>query len=153
MQLTPITVDGRTLTSSPCDSKSSTLSRYMQNETYSKVEVLLDTYTQTMRLNLYAFDGTPVNAMWQHSTTPLMLPTTTLTPTATTSSKPPMNSSPSSSPPPPASQKVRRALGLDKSGPSRRVAEHLAKKNYNANNWLWIGLGLSGFGGALIFLC
>ncbi len=47
-----------------------------------KYEVLIDKYSNTKRLNLYAFDGAPLNAMFLAYMPPQMLPTETLNPTS-----------------------------------------------------------------------
>lgn len=64
-----------------------------------KWAVYKDPYTHLQRLDLYGFDGTPMNPMFQAYKPPQMLPTTTLNPTATAAA-------------PAATAKVKRWLGL-----------------------------------------
>ncbi|EAS29422.1 protein ROT1 [Coccidioides immitis RS] len=80
--LTPFAVDGRQLISSPCKSEGSMYFRFNQTEVFKRYEVLTDPFHNVKRLNLYQFDGTPMNPMFLVFDPPQMLPTETLNPTA-----------------------------------------------------------------------
>lgn len=82
--LTPIEVDGRQLLSEPCvDKGTSTYSRYNQTETFKSFAVSIDPYHGQYKLQLYQFDGAPVQPLYLAYRPPMMLPTETLNPTAT----------------------------------------------------------------------
>lgn len=85
--LTPITVDGRQILSQPCIGDTTTLTRWNQSELFSKYEVVRDLYNGRMRLNLWQWDGTPMNPMWLAYSPPQMLPTVTLNPTTSATRK------------------------------------------------------------------
>ncbi|CCF60301.1 hypothetical protein KAFR_0J02370 [Kazachstania africana CBS 2517] len=86
--LTPITVDGRQLYSSPCDDDGvSTYTRYNQTETFKSFAMYLDSYHGIYRLDLYQFDGSPMQPLYLAYQPPMMLPTETLNPTETSSSE------------------------------------------------------------------
>lgn len=78
LALTPIAIDGRQILSRPCIDSTTSLTRWNQSELFLRFEVLKDMYNGRMRLNLWQWDGTPVNPMWLAYNTPKMLPTTTL---------------------------------------------------------------------------
>ncbi|TVY80345.1 Protein rot1, partial [Lachnellula suecica] len=80
---TPFSVDGRQLQSAPCTADTATFSRYNQTELMAKWQVYIDPYTKMTRLDLYQFDGTPMNPMFLAYSPPVMLPTVTMNPTAT----------------------------------------------------------------------
>ncbi|RAL66303.1 hypothetical protein DID88_005973 [Monilinia fructigena] len=80
--LSPFSVDGRQLESAPCAASHATYTRYNQSETMQKYQVYTDPYTKLTRLDLYQFDGTPVNPMFLAYSPALMLPTETLNPTS-----------------------------------------------------------------------
>lgn len=102
--LTPFGVDGRQLISDPCSSATAVYTRYIQQElfqvrlsrsnkqcdeilmiyvTWKKYEVVTDKFSNTQRLNLFAFDGAPLNPMYLAYKPPQMLPTQPLNPTST----------------------------------------------------------------------
>lgn len=81
--MTPIEVDGRQLLSQPCnDGGVSVYSRYSQVELFKEYELLIDPYHGRYRLNLYEWDGTPVQPLYLAYRPPMMLPTETLNPTS-----------------------------------------------------------------------
>lgn len=141
LNLVPIAIDGRSLTSNPCistEKKRATLSRYAQNETMSKVEVGIDDYSQTMRLDLYGFDGTPLNPMWLVSQTPRMLPTTTLAVSSSTATA--------------ASNKIKRTLSSGRETIVRTVSDPKARATWaDPNLWFWSGASMIGAGSILMF--
>ncbi|EPS39049.1 hypothetical protein H072_7183 [Dactylellina haptotyla CBS 200.50] len=93
MVLFPYESDGRKLWSDPCNSKTSIYTRYNQTELYRSWEIVLDDYRGQYRLNLFKFDGAPMNPLYLTYNPPQMLPTTTInpiqsaTPTSTTAAK------------------------------------------------------------------
>lgn len=86
LSLTPFEVDGRQLFSDPCTGDTATYTRYNQSETMAKWQVYTDPYTKLTRLDLYQFDGSPLNPLFLAYSPPQMLPTVTMNPTSTASS-------------------------------------------------------------------
>lgn len=79
--LTPFGDDGRILSSDPCGQGStSSYDTYVQTETFKQFEVLIDNYHGRYRLNLYEWDGTPMQPLWLTYKPPQMLPTMTMNP-------------------------------------------------------------------------
>ena len=138
LQLTPIAGDGRQLLSEPCLYKASILSHYDQPETFSKYEVIMDGYQQRMRLNLYQWDGTPMNPMWLAYSPPSMLPTTTLSVTEKTATP----------------ESVKRAAEEFR---ARRVVTStplfkVRNKSYVTSQiLLWLGLSFTAAGSVLLY--
>lgn len=108
-----------------------------------KYEVLTDPYHNHPRLNLYQFDGSPMNPMYLAYSPPQMLPTTTLNPigAATASAS--------------STGKSNSKRGLDSEVPlnwkfqledqkTQEVVQHI-----NADRLWWLGLGMTGIGGLL----
>ena len=103
--LTPFGVDGRQLISDPCKSATAVYTRYIQQELFpvrlscpnkkegeeilmiyasrKKYEVVTDKFSNAQRLNLFAFDGAPLNPIYLAFLPPQMLPTQPLNPTST----------------------------------------------------------------------
>ncbi|KFY09237.1 hypothetical protein V492_05562 [Pseudogymnoascus sp. VKM F-4246] len=82
LSLSPIGVDGRQQLSDPCkNSKNSEYTRYNQPELMKKYEAKIDDYKKIKRLDLYQFDGTPIQPLYQAYSPPMMLPTVTMNPT------------------------------------------------------------------------
>ncbi|CAI4035671.1 hypothetical protein SMKI_13G3220 [Saccharomyces mikatae IFO 1815] len=83
LTLNPIEVDGRQLFSDPCtDQGVSTYSRYNQTEIFKEYNVGIDPYHGIYTLQLYQFDGTPMQPLYLAYRPPMMLPTETLNPTS-----------------------------------------------------------------------
>ncbi|KAG5440432.1 hypothetical protein PCK2_000565 [Pneumocystis canis] len=78
--LTPIPDDGRQIFSDPCFSVTSRYTRFSVRELMIKYDVTLDPYYNEYKLQLYQFDGTPVQPLYLAYFPPQMLPTTTLNP-------------------------------------------------------------------------
>jgi hypothetical protein len=78
--LTPFAVDGRQLLSSPCTGDYSVYNRYNQTEVFRSYRVYNDPFHNVLRLDLYQWDGTPVNTLYLIYKPPEMLPTTTINP-------------------------------------------------------------------------
>jgi hypothetical protein len=105
-------------------------------------EQLTDAYHNIPRLNLYKFDGSPMNPMYLAYSPPQMLPTTTLNPLATATASATGKSS-----------KSKRSLDaevpldwklkLEPQG-TQQMVQHI-----NADRLWWFGLGLTGVGGLL----
>ncbi|KAG5439124.1 hypothetical protein PCANB_001423 [Pneumocystis canis] len=78
--LIPIPSDGRQIFSDPCLSETSRYTRFNVKELMSKYEITLDPYYNEYKLQLYQFDGAPVQPLYLAYFPPQMLPTTTLNP-------------------------------------------------------------------------
>ncbi|TGO38467.1 hypothetical protein BHYA_0074g00150 [Botrytis hyacinthi] len=157
LSLSPFSVDGRQLESAPCTAGTATYTRYNQSETLQKYQVYTDPYTKLTRLDLYQFDGTPVNPMFLAYSPALMLPTETLNPTTSATST--------------SSSKMKRWLGYGDEPEEPTTSEgYLLPLNKNAKHisrgieqpslinridldlvW-WAGVGLTIFGGAAYLL-
>ncbi|CCE64414.1 hypothetical protein TPHA_0H02100 [Tetrapisispora phaffii CBS 4417] len=83
LKLYPFEVDGRQLLSDPCnDGGVSAYTRYSQVGTYLSFYTVLDDYHGVFKLQLFEFDGTPLQPLYLAYRPPIMLPTITLNPTA-----------------------------------------------------------------------
>ncbi|KIW13687.1 hypothetical protein PV08_08878 [Exophiala spinifera] len=139
--LTPIGVDGRQLTSSPCSSDTGVYVRYEQAELMKSYEVVTDGFHNVKRLNLFKFDGSPMQPMYLVATPPQMLPTQTLNPTSAAS--------------PTGKRRVKRTDGGDgdhEQEPLQPLKQNafttrLANKDsFNPDHWWWAGVGLTALG-------
>lgn len=143
MNLTPIAVDGRQLYSSPCDMKTTTITRWDMPQFYSELQVLVDPYNQKWRLNLFEWDGTPVNPMWLAMNPPQMLPTQTLNPTGNVTATGAVQTT---------TAKIKRAL---KFGTNAKQSS----KQASPRRWLdvdmlfWFGIIMTAMGGVLVITC
>lgn len=107
-----------------------------------KYEQITDPYHNIPRLNLYEFDGKPMNPMYLAFRPPQMLPTTTLNPIveATASAS--------------ATGKSNSKRGLNEVPIDWKVqlesqnTAHMVQ-HINADRLWWFGLGLTGVGGLL----
>lgn len=103
-------------------------------------EVLTDPYHNIPRLNLFQFDGSPLQPMYLVYSPPQMLPTTTLNPTTASAT---------------ATGNSKR--GLDQEVPVNWKLKFEQKQAgdmvqmINADRLWWIGLGFTGIGGLLYF--
>ncbi|KAI9706962.1 MAG: Reversal of tor2 lethality [Bogoriella megaspora] len=145
--LTPIDVDGRQLISAPCNGNNAIYTKYNQSELIKSYEVLTDPFHKIPRLNLYMFDGAPLQPLYLAYSPPKMLPTTTLNPTtnATSSGAAATGTSTSSS-------KLKRWLGEDYEVDGMQSV--IAQKQsglVDANRWWWFGVGMTGLGSVLYF--
>jgi hypothetical protein len=150
LSLTPFSVDGRQLQSAPCEASTSTYIRYNQSETFQKYQVYTDPYTKMTRLDLYKFDGSPMNPMFLAFSPPQMLPTITMNPTAT----PTATSS---------GGKAKRTVGAEEAAnePLNKNAWYLNKRSHedtslihriDPNFVFYIGIAMCAFGGAAYIL-
>ncbi|CAK1364124.1 unnamed protein product [Cercospora beticola] len=149
LALTPIATDGRQLLSKPCDNENAIYTRYNQSETFKQYQVLTDPYHNVKRLNLWEFDGTPMQPFYIAFEPPQMLPTTTLHAATTETAK--------------AGKKGKR--GLEDAGPASYMEVPLNWKskfeqgksgdmlvqNINPDRLWWVGLAFTGIGGLLYF--
>ncbi|KIW34080.1 uncharacterized protein PV07_00880 [Cladophialophora immunda] len=143
--LTPFGVDGRQLTSAPCSYDNAVYIRYEQPELFKSYQVLTDAFHNVPRLNLYQFDGSPMQPMYLMYSPPQMLPTQTLNPT----------SAPSAT----GKSRVKRTDGGDGDQevlqPLNRDS-HIIKQQpadfYNADRWWWAGVGLTALGTVMYML-
>ncbi|KAI9892233.1 MAG: Reversal of tor2 lethality [Vezdaea aestivalis] len=134
--LSPFGVDGRQLLSDPCKAKNSVLSRYTQLEVFKRYEVITDSYHKVQRLNLFGFDGSPLQPLYLIYRPPQMLPTITMNPTvgATGSAK--------------ATGKVKRAgVEVEMEVPFNKGFPGKKEGNWELDKWWWIGLGMTAVGG------
>ncbi|KAI4204852.1 MAG: hypothetical protein LQ350_000918 [Teloschistes chrysophthalmus] len=142
--LNPIEVDGRQLMSDPCTYSNSVYTRYHQQEIFKHYEVLVNPYDKATRLNLYGWDGAPMNPMYLAYRPPQMLPTQTLNPTATTSGTQPSGSS-----------KSKRDLAGDDDGLVQEALNRHAlvkqRESTNADRLWWLGVGMTALGGVGYF--
>lgn len=143
LQLTPFGVDGRQLLSDPCRAKNSVLTRYIQPELIDHYQVITDPYHNIPRLNLFQFDGSPMQPLYLAYRPPQMLPTITMNPTSTASGVAK------------ATGKVKRDgieetldLPLNKNAIKRRRA----LDSVDTGKWWWIGVGMTALG-AIGFFC
>lgn len=108
------------------------LTRYAEPVTVSQYLVSTDAYNGKQRLELYAWDGTPMNPLWRSSAEPVMLSTGALGAVR---------------------KRMRRWVGRSVSGLEVDWGQGLGGGGGAAASWwLWAGLGLTGAGAAL-FLC
>lgn len=115
----------------------------------TKYDAHVDGYKKINRLDLYQFDGTPIQPMYQAYNPPLMLPTVTMNPTAT---------------PEATDAKTRRSTGhveslvepLNKD--AKHIKRHLPGETTRKEGWdtanvvWWVGAGMTVLGGATYLL-
>ncbi|KAL8838225.1 MAG: hypothetical protein Q9170_002215 [Blastenia crenularia] len=143
--LNPFTVDGRQLMSDPCTYTNAVYTRYHQQEIFKQYEVKVNDYDKAMRLNLYGWDGAPLNPMYLAYKPPQMLPTQTLNPTSAS----PTGSRPSST------GKSKRSLAGDEDGLVQEALDRntLLKRQGTgkADRLWWLGVGITALGGVGYF--
>ncbi|KAI9704798.1 MAG: Reversal of tor2 lethality [Candelina mexicana] len=142
LTLTPFGVDGRQLQSKPCSYSNSILTRFNQTEVFQRYEAYVDPYHNIQRLNLFRFDGSPLNPMYLAYKPPQMLPTQTLNPTSTGTAAPKATTG----------SKVRRGLSDENALPLNRNVVKKRSEPYNADKLWWIGAGMTALGG-VGYLC
>ncbi|KAL9131593.1 MAG: hypothetical protein Q9175_006720 [Cornicularia normoerica] len=133
LTLTPFGVDGRQLLSDPCNNANAIFTRYNQIELFKDYEVVVDDYSKAQRLNLFAFDGSPLNPMYLAYKPPEMLPTQTLNPTATASGAAATTTS---------TGKIKRNLEdmNDFIEPLNKNVLRKRREYVNADKWWWMGV-------------
>lgn len=142
--------------SSPCSYDESIYTRYEQPELIKSYESIIDPFHNVPRLNLYRFDGSPMQPMYLVLKPPQMLPTQTLNPTTV---------------PTPAATKMAKAkrgqeedgdmegdgeaqkllVGMHAQAPLNRNALLAGRKaeRYNPDKFWWIGVGMVAVGTVL----
>lgn len=101
-------------------------------------QVLTDPYHNIPRLNLFKFDGSPMNPMYLVYSPPQMLPTSTLNPTASATAGATAT----------GSSKLRKR---DEVPLNFKMTQRRAHQVMNPDRWWWIGLTLTGVGGLMYF--
>ncbi|GAM84961.1 hypothetical protein ANO11243_029640 [Dothideomycetidae sp. 11243] len=146
LTLTPIAVDGRQLTSTPCSYKNGVYIRYNQTEQFKSWSAYVDPYSSKMRLDLAGFDGAPLNPMYLAYNPPQMLPTSTLNPTASGTGAAASSTGKSS-------RKAKR--GVDFEVPSSWKMDDrkasVVRTAMDPDYWWWVGMAFTGVGGLLYF--
>lgn len=145
LELTPFGVDGRQLLSDPCSTAGkkglSAYTRYSQPETIKKYAVYKDPYSGATRLDLYQFDGTPLQPLYLAYSPPQMLPTVTMNPTTTATGAA-------------ATGKSKRDLDYDL--PLNKGAKHIKRENerkpFDSGMVWWLGVGMTILGGTAYLL-
>lgn len=81
--LTPLAVDGRQLLSDPCGISftHAQYQRYIQPTWFKTYQVMVSPYYGRMMLQIYQFDGSPMQPLYLAYKPPMMLPTHALNPT------------------------------------------------------------------------
>ncbi|KAL4790693.1 protein rot1 [Aspergillus venezuelensis] len=131
LHLTPIASDGRQLLSDPCESSKGMYTRYNQTEKYDSFTVGIDSYYESMRLDLYSFDGSPMIPMYLAYRPPEMLPTGPLNPVK--------------------SKKAKRQSGVEQ-GTAFSLRSLVSKDSLaDPDRWLWIGVVMSAMGSVALF--
>ncbi|KAJ8102991.1 chaperone for protein-folding within the ER, fungal-domain-containing protein [Lipomyces tetrasporus] len=138
--LKPFAVDGRQLLSDPCTSDESVYSRYSQFEIYSEWDITRDDYRGQYKLQLYKFDGYPMNPMYLVYRPPLMLPTITMNPTA------------SDTPAATATSEAKAKSRLKRSFENRSKTDAIKRPVIDATFWWWVAMMMM-IGGGGAFLC
>ncbi|KAA8646887.1 Reversal of tor2 lethality [Aspergillus tanneri] len=129
LHLQPIEVDGRQLMSDPCASSQGTYTRYNQSEKFNSFKVSTDAYHNIMRLDLHAFDNSPMHPMYLAFRPPQMLPTKSLD----------------------SLSKGKRHVIRD-TGSSFRVRDSIKREEIvNPDRWLWLGVFMTALGGITVF--
>lgn len=116
--------------------------RRLTQGTVQRYEVGKDLYHNVQRLNLFKFDGSPMNPMYLAYRPPQMLPTETLHPATATGSGGAKSTGKS---------KVKRSLGADNAEAFSEKILFKGSEPIDADRWWWIGVGMTGLGGVLYF--
>ncbi|AMD21440.1 HER161Wp [Eremothecium sinecaudum] len=143
MVLKPFSVDGRQLVSDPCNDKGkSQYVRYSHDTLFERFTVELDDYHGKQKLQLYAFDGSPLQPLYLAFKPPQMLPTVTLRPTAARGIEITTTNSPKRS----LRDTVKRSL-------ENKYKTNAVKKQsvFNSEFYWWCGAALIGVGSLAFF--
>ncbi|KAF2763131.1 hypothetical protein EJ05DRAFT_27094 [Pseudovirgaria hyperparasitica] len=141
--LSPIKVDGRQLYSDPCKYKSAVYTRYNQSELFQRYTVYTDPYHNIPRLDLFKFDGSPVQPLYLAFKPPQILPTTTLQQTMTASGTAGTQATATS-----RSKLFRRAEPASITPNTRTKRQD---NYYSQSTFLLIGIITTGIGSVLFF--
>ncbi|KAL8952275.1 MAG: hypothetical protein Q9222_001806 [Ikaeria aurantiellina] len=144
--LNPFAVDGRQLMSDPCTYGNAVYTRYHQQEIFKQYEVLVNPYDKATRLNLFGWDGAPMNPMYLVYKPPQMLPTQTLNPTSAPAATGTQPSGTSNS---------KRDLAGDEDGLVQEALNRKAllkqKDSTYADRLWWLGVSITALGGVGYF--
>ncbi|ODV60439.1 Rot1p ASCRUDRAFT_35651 [Ascoidea rubescens DSM 1968] len=137
LSLMPFESDGRQLLSAPCDDGGvSIYSRYIQSELFKAYTLSIDDYHGQYKLQLYQFDGAPIQPLYLAYKPPMMLPTQVLNPTNSQDTDIATETETS------LRKRVRRSLEIKQKLP------HLRKSNEDRFDSLWyVALGIFSLGG------
>ncbi|KAL8997575.1 MAG: hypothetical protein Q9169_003193 [Polycauliona sp. 2 TL-2023] len=142
--LNPFAVDGRQLSSDPCAYSNSVYTRYHQQEIFKHYEVFPNPFDKAQRLNLYGWDGAPMNPMYLAYKPPQMLPTQTLNPTSAAATATGTQTSS-------RSKSKRDLLPGDDDGLVQEALNRKAllkqKHATNADRLWWLGVSMTALGG------
>lgn len=135
--LTPIAVDGRQLLSDPCGYKTDEAQyvRYEQKTWFEKYQVSISDYHGRYMLQIYQFDGSPMQPLYLAYKPPMMLPTFTLNPTSGSQATKPS-----------VRKRVRRSLENQYRTNAVRQSSPVFEKFY------WVGVLALGAGSAAMLL-
>ena len=122
---------------------------FTRTDVIQKWQVYIDPYTKLTRLDLYKFDGSPMNPMFLAYSPPQMLPTVTMNPTATATAS--------------TTAKAKSKRGLEDllTFPLNKNAKHIKRDGdaplgllhrLDLNVFWWTGIGMTIFGGAAYML-
>ncbi|RDW83690.1 Protein rot1 [Aspergillus mulundensis] len=131
LHLKPFPMDGRQLVSDPCSSAKGLYSRYNQTEEYNSFTVGIDPYYDSMRLDLYSFDGSPMIPMYLAYKPPEMLPAE------------PLESI--------RSKRAKRHIDVEATGPFDLTTLVSKDSLVDPDRWLWMGVVMSAMGGVALF--
>lgn len=119
----------------------------------AKYETRVDGYKKVNRLDLYQFDGTPIQPMYQAYNPPMMLPTVTMNPTSTAGApKETAKGQRRRSDEP--SESLIEPLNKDAKHIKRHVplSVEVRRAPDMANSLWWVGVGMTVVGGAAYLL-
>lgn len=145
--LDPFAIDGRQLISSPCTYETSILTLFDPGSTLLKTyQASTDGFHNVPRLDLFGFDGAPLQPLYLAFKPPQMLPTQTLNPTAA--------SEPTS--------KVKRDMDRDehdrwrqkmiKGGSFEHDGLETRPMRWDPERWWWAGFGFLAVGTVMYML-
>ena len=103
---------------------------------WQRYEVFTDPYHGVLRLNLYRFDGSPMNPMYLAFKPPQMLPTETMNPTT----------SATAGAQPTGKTKIKRGH-QEVTVPLNKHVIKPRRESIDADRWWWIGVGMTTLGG------
>lgn len=151
--LTPIEIDGRRLYSDPCnDNGVSVYSRYNQTELFLSFDVSIDDYHGRYKLQLYAFDGAPLQPLYLSYRPPMMLPTNTLNPVTTVVEDGKESTAKVSSS---SSQKrsLKQLIKRNLENKHKTNAKRITFSFYSSEAFWYLSTAMIGIGSLLFLLC
>lgn len=136
--LTPIAVDGRQLLSEPCGESpdQAQYTRYVQSTWFEKFQVLISSYHGRYMLQIYQFDGSPMQPLYLAYKPPMMLPTYALNPTNKASE---------------TSSSLRKRIKRSLENQYRTNAIKVYSNDFFDTIW-WCSVGALGVGSAMFML-